>query len=181
MFNQQISIFDYQKNIETSDEVNPDINPKQKETPKEFSDYIGWCEYCYWGTDEETCHWSVNCKDKHHKAVLCECDANHSFWKPNCWKIPHLCGNCKHSNMFAYRSTNEYVKDGVLHKDGYFPIEEPNIYCLRNGGSVNRTRPYEEFCTENFGVGHWHRQREWDTCDAWELDSCYHKYLKEEK
>ena len=50
------------------------------------------------------------------------------------------------------------------------PVEEPNIYCTRDDGSVNRQQPFREFYSQHFGACLWDRQHEWDTCDAWEKD-----------
>lgn len=182
----QMSIFDFQECIpqeETTKQCECNI-------PQTFSEYVGRCEYCYWGKDEETCHWSINYKDKCGKANLYECDEKHSFWKPNAWKIPRLCGNCRYSNCFHYEVEEPYkalfIEKGYTKEGADHPVEDSKIYCTRredheDSGGVNRSRPYESFCNNGFGVGHWHRQREWDTCDAWELDTEWHKELKEQK
>lgn len=131
---------------------------------KEFAGYVGKCEFCDWGTDERTCQWSVK-NESRYSYKHCE---NGSFWKPDALSIPKLCGSCKYANSFVYEG-----------EDIYHPIEEPNIYCTREDGSVNRQRPFINFCQEGFGVGYWHRQHEWDTCDAWELNPFWgHKLVK---
>ena len=124
-----------------------------------FADYVGKCEFCGWqrnNCDKTTCQWSCQNPDKRNTYYRCD---NGSFWQPESHSIPGLCGACKYSNSFVYEG-----------EDIYHPIEEPNIYCEREDGSVNRQRPFINFCQEGFGVGYWHRQHEWDTCDAWELD-----------
>lgn len=181
----QMSIFDFPECIPDKVEQRiynaphtPQLPREPQKVPETFADYVGRCEYCMWGKDEASCHWSVNCTDKHHKSIIQECDENHSFWKPDSWKIPKLCGNCRHSNNFVCKCEKEEVDQyGVVRRDLDKPIEEPNIYCTRHDGSINRSRPYEVYCTPGFGVGHWHRQREWDTCDGWELDTQFHKNL----
>lgn len=138
------------------------------------------CAGCEWfAVKEGKCKWAVDDSRYKHTEInysYPKC-GGHTGFMPDIWHIPHMCGNCKWSNMFAYRSTNEYVKDGVLHRDGYKPIEEPNIYCLCHKGCKNRRTEYKDLEWEDFGVGHWHRQHEWDTCDNWELDPCFKKYL----
>ena len=81
-----------------------------------------------------------------------------SHWLPDGTKIPGLCGCCKHGNCFEY--------EGESHN----PIEEPNIYCEHDDGSLNRYCPYEKYKQERFGVGTWHRQHEYDTCERWEKE-----------
>ena len=133
------------------------IKYEKKKTPICFEDYIGNCEYCMWGINPITCQWSDQNPDK--RKTYSECH-NGSFWKPDSWKIPKLCGSCKYSNSFHYQG-----------EDFQNPIEEPNIFCTRTDGSVNRIKPYKQFEEEGFGVNTWDRQHEWDSCDAWEQDS----------
>ena len=157
---------------------------KQMRTPEYYEHK---CEFCYWGSDESTCQWSTLSGRQHISYFAC---VDHSKWQPSISDIPRLCGNCKHCNQFEYQTKPEYEEEERRH-NGYSrraaddPLEEPNIYCTRPGGSVNRTRPYLKYCEHGFGVGHWHRQHEWDTCDGWELDrewygKMYEK-LKEEE
>lgn len=146
--NEQINLFDY---IQT-------IDP--------FKCFRGDCHYCYWGSNEETCQWT---KSKYLGCV------NKDKWAPSPTNIPKLCGNCAYSNQFEYMLKPEYEEDARKH-NGYSrrgaddPVEEPNIYCDRTDGSINRKSPYRDLWEEGFGIGHWHRQHEWDTCDGWKLD-----------
>lgn len=86
-----------------------------------------------------------------------------------------MCGNCKWANQFEYEIKPEY-EDSVKKHNGYTkqsaedPLEEPNIYCTHRDGSLNRRTAYKDIEQAGFGVGHWNRQHEWDTCDRWELD-----------
>lgn len=148
-----------------------------------FKQYIGKCEYCDWGKDESTCHWFVG-----NKGSYKSCDEKHSKWKPSSFKIPRLCGNCKYSNNFHYELKPEYWEDakknnGYSQKGADDPVEDNATYCTRredhdDAGGVNRKSPYAEFTERGFGVGYWHRQKEWDTCDAWELDREFHRGLE---
>ena len=127
------------------------INPKP--IPNTWEEYVGRCEYCEWGQNKYTCQWSF---DNPNKYSYKHCK-NGSFWHPDSWKIEGLCGGCKYHNSFHYQG-----------EDINNPIEEPNIYCTREEGSLNRQKPYERFYQHGFGVGMWHRQHEWDVCEAWE-------------
>ena len=137
----------------------------------EFKQYIGKCEYCMWGDDEKTCIWSFTNEDSYSYK---QCHSR-NLWRPDELKIPRLCGSCKYANCFRYESKPEY-KDSV--KAAYDPVETPNIYCIKKGGSVNRSQPFLEYYTHNFGVGHWDRQHELDTCDAYEIKDIWEKYQK---
>ena len=153
----QISLFD----------LAPDLEPK----PQTFEDYIGQCKYCMWygygmydpighkrrpGTEGRACQWEgdgfMGCKDR-------------SKWKPGDRAIPRLCSNCAHSNCFVYQTKPEYKENDI--KAFEDPLEEPNIYCTHEDGSVNRQSPYKDFWEKHFGCNTWDRQHEWDTCDAW--------------
>ena len=125
-----------------------------KEKPQCFEDYIGRCDFCHWGDDKYTCQWSEE-NPSRNKYGGCR---NGSRWMPGELKIPKLCGNCKCANDFHYQGD-----------DIYHPIEEPDIYCTRKEGSINRQQPFKRFYSDGFGVGTWHRQHEWDTCEGWEL------------
>ena len=158
---EQLDIFEYMK------------------TTDPFKRFRGNCHCCYWGSSEDTCQWRKS------KFMGCE---NKSKWAPSPTNIPRLCGNCKYSNQFEYQLKPEYEEDARRH-NGYSrkgaddPLEEPNIYCDRDDGSVNRRSPYRDLWQEGFGIGHWDRQHEWDTCDAWELDKDFfgrYSDLKEE-
>ena len=150
----QLTIFDLEartwkepRAAEPKEEVR-EVKEKVQE-PKCFEDYIGRCEYC------EFENLKFGCVFRDSKYNPCE---NGSHWKPNGCKIPGLCGNCKYGNLFEY--------DG----EANHPIEEPNIYCEHEDGSLNRYSPYERFKTERFGLGTWHRQHEYDTCERWEKE-----------
>jgi len=124
-----------------------------KPIPKTWEEYVGRCEYCGWGQNKYTCQWST---DNPNKYSYKHCKDG-SFWQPDAWKIPGLCGGCKYHNSF------HYMGEDIDH-----PIEEPNIYCTRDEGSQNRQKPFERFEQPGFGVGTWHRQHEWDVCEAWQ-------------
>lgn len=66
-------------------------------------------------------------------------------------------------NMFEYKSEYEGVKG--FHN----PIEEPNIYCTHEEGSLNRRTAYKDREQKGFGCNTYDRQHEFDTCDRWEL------------
>ena len=143
--------------------------------PKTMQEYIGECKYCMWygyglyspygnkrdeGTEGYNCQWEMK-----RPGTRCK---NHNMWKPSIDSIPKLCGNCKHSNCFHYQKKEQYKEyDAKAFSD---PVEEPNIYCTRDEGSVNRQQPFKEFYSQHFGACLWDRQHEWDTCDAWEKD-----------
>lgn len=150
---------------------------KVRAIPNEFAQYIGKCEYCEWGKDEETCTWTDKYWEKageeFRENTMC---INKSRWRPSGNKIPRLCGSCEHSNCFIYDTKPEYQEkinkswNHYCSKAAYDPLETPNIYCDREGGSVNRQQPFLDYYEHNFGVGHWNRQHELDTCDAWEKE-----------
>lgn len=142
---------------------------KVKEEVRElkcFADYIGKCDFCYWqrnNCDKFTCDWSYQNNDKYSYKQCYD----GSFWLPEALSIPKLCGSCKFANMFCHGG-----------EDINHPVEEPNIYCTRDEGSLNRQKPYDFYCQQGFGVGTWHRQHEWDSCDAWELDPYWGKQIE---
>lgn len=154
---------------------------REREAPKEFKDYIGRCEFCMWAQSEETCDWSDKNPKQYYKGELaCK---NKDRWKPADSRIPRLCANCEHSNPFVYQIKPENApKNGKYSsKAADDPIEEPNIYCTKWMGSVNRSKPFQQFENPGFGVGHYHQQHEWDTCDVWEPDEQMRKREKENK
>lgn len=135
------------------------------------------CKVCQWNRDGR-CFWAI-IKDRPGKPsvdfTFPECDGGCSFM-PNEYKIPRMCANCKHSNQFVYETKPEYEKDlekhnGYTDKAANDPVEEPDIYCTHHDGSLNRRTEYKDFESAGFGIGHWHRQHEWDTCDRWELET----------
>lgn len=160
---EQIELYDYCKQL------------------RDFGYYEHKCQYCYWGSDEKTCKWS----DKADRPTYYHECHDRSRWAPSCTDIPRLCGNCKYSNQFEYKIKPEYEEEvkkhnGYTRKAADDPVEEPNIYCTRNGGSINRKRPFMIFTEPGFGIGLWHRQHEWDTCDGWELDQEWYGKMYEQ-
>lgn len=127
-----------------------------EEKLQHFEDYIGKCDYCEFLHSHfiEKIAKAI-CPFKDSKMNPC---VDGSHWLPDGTKIPGLCGCCKHGNCFEY--------EGESHN----PIEEPNIYCEHDDGSLNRYCPYEKYKQERFGVGTWHRQHEYDTCERWEKE-----------
>ena len=113
-----------------------------------------------------------------------ECQWNDVYWLqdgfmtkqiyPVCKFLPDdkkglsMCANCRHSNSFIFEDKPEH-KDNH-YKSMYDPLEEANIYCDHPEGSLNRHTAYKDLEEANFGVGHWHRQHEWDACDRWEAE-----------
>ena len=165
----QMTIFDYMAE-ETEQETEP-IRPVVSD-PGDFEQYIGKCEFCMWygyglrnekPTDGHHCQWE---EPHRHAPFVCK---NRSKWKPGDYYIPGLCSNCTYSNCFHYQEKEEYKgKRGVMaFRD---PVEEPNIYCTRDEGSLNRREVYRDFWEHGFGACKWDRQHEWDTCDGWRSD-----------
>lgn len=164
----QLNVFDVLAEAEAPKEAQGE--------PQTFEDYIGRCEYCYWygyglydnitrkrrpGTEGLHCQWEQ-------KSKIYQCIGK-IRWKPSRYTIPRLCGNCRESNCFHYQRKPQYDRDNAqAFRD---PVEEPNIYCMRDEGSVNRQYPYKDFYEKHFGACLWDRQHEWDTCDAWVRDT----------
>lgn len=163
-----------------------ELRKQTKQIPQTFTDYIGKCEYCMWygyglydnmtrkrkpGTEGQMCQWETD------KFAGFKC-TKRSKWKPSIYAIPKLCGNCRHSNCFHYQTKPEYKGKEGSAKAFADLVEEPNIYCTREDGSVNRQQPYLAYYSQHFGACLWDRQHEWDTCDAWERDR---DILKEDK
>ena len=122
------------------------------------------CRVCVWYNHDKNvpgCCWNDEywLKGGFERQIYPDC----KFMPDSCKGIP-CCDNCEHSNCFIYEE-----KPGMKHKDAmYDPVEEPNIYCDHRDGSLNRHTAYKDLEQANFGVGHWHRQHEWDICDRWE-------------
>lgn len=174
------------KNNKTDDEQLPgqmSILDLIEEEPQSFEDYIGKCRFCMWygyglydpyGKRRKDTG-SYNCQWEQTRHGITQC-VDKSFWKPDIRTIPKLCGNCRHSNCFHYQIKPEYKENSA--KAFSDPVEEPNIYCTRDDGSVNRSVPYAAYTSKSFGACKWDRQHEWDSCEAWEKDT---SVLKEDK
>ena len=135
------------------------------------------CGVCGWNRDGR-CQWAIF-KDKPGKPIINysypECGGYCSFM-PSEYMVPRMCANCEYGNQFHYETKPEYEKSLERH-NGYTleaandPLEEPDIYCTHKEGSLNRRTEYKECEQAGFGIGHWHRQHEWDTCDRWKLST----------
>ena len=143
------------------------------------------CHVCsWWNKKEDRCQWETYKFERKNNEVIKypDCAQLHSF-EPSTSIIPRMCGNCIYSNDFEYQTKEEYLEDEKKH-NGYSrkaaddPVEEPNIYCTHPEGSLNRRTDYKDCEEEGFGIGHWNRQHEWDTCDRWKLDKEFHKGLE---
>jgi len=139
----------------------------QEQRPVEYGDK--GCRVCYWNEKDKGCHW----KDKYYKSLKMG-DYPNCYFEPSEYKIPRMCANCKYSNEFCYEIKEKYA-ESVKRHNGYTreaaddPKETPNIYCIHKEGSLNRRTEYKDREQEGFGIGHWNRQHEWDTCDRWEV------------
>lgn len=131
------------------------------------------CDYCLWWDNEANkCQWGVYDSQHKHEDInysypSCE---GHASFLPSARKIPKMCANCKYSNVFIYQG-----------EDIHNPIDEPNIYCTHDEGSLNRRTAYKDLEQVNFGVGLWNRQHEYDTCDRWELDRELYRELEDDR
>ena len=122
------------------------------------------CKVCHWhnktvgpyGKKQDGCYWNEKYWTEIIGVLAYPTCGN---FEPDAAKVPGMCANCKYSNQFHFTHKNEYTND---------PVEEPNIYCTHPDGSLNRRTAYKDREQEGFGVGHWHRQHEWDTCDRWQ-------------
>ena len=107
--------------------------PAPEPMPSCFAEYVGRCDYCAWkgyGLRREdgpdvVCEWSRP------NIAMFRCE-NKNRWLPNTEKIPKLCGNCAHANLFH----DEDAQGNEL--------DWPEIFCTRDEGPVNRIRPYQE-------------------------------------
>ena len=125
------------------------------------------CRVCFWWNNRKDmpgCYWN----DPYWlKEKFCERQIY-----PDCKFMPDdvkglpMCANCEYANSFVFQDKPEH-KDNHR-RSMYDPLEEPNIYCTHREGSLNRRTAYKDLEQKNFGVGHWHRQHEWDICDRWE-------------
>ena len=146
------------------------LNSKEPEKPIEYGDR--GCRVCQWWNHDnvEGCFWNdpYYLKDKfHERQIYPDCK-----FMPDDLKGLPMCANCEYANNFVHQDKPEYQNN---HRDShrksmYDPLEEPNIYCTHRQGSLNRRTAYKDLEQKNFGVGHWHRQHEWDICDRWEKE-----------
>ena len=132
------------------------------------------CKACAWRDKDKVCKWSDKYWADLHKGVIWQYPDCEEFM-PSESKIPGMCASCKWSNCFRYKTKEQYA-EALKRHNGYTreaaddPVEEPNIYCTHPDGSLNRRTAYKADEWQGFGVGHWNRQHEWDTCDRWEED-----------
>lgn len=152
------------------------------------------CNACWWFRENVgRCQWAIDRdytragKAKiDYKYPVCGADFAGTF-EPSPYRVPKMCGNCKWANEFCYKNKPEYAAE-LAKNNGYTrraaddPLEEPNIYCTHPQGSLNRRTEYKDLEWAGFGVGHWNRQHEWDTCDRWEMErGGYRKFDFEEE
>ena len=135
------------------------------------------CNVCWWhkrkkGQEQPECCWN----DSYFAKVIgIQVYPSCERFQPSEYVIPKMCHSCKWSNQFKYETKLEYREAKAKH-NGYSraaaedPLEEPNIYCTHPEGSLNRRTAYSDVTEEGFGIGHWDRQHQWDTCDRWEED-----------
>lgn len=137
----QINIFEYLEDI----------------TPIKYGDR--GCRVCQWYVDDR-CRWSGGklYGDKYPDCIFI----------PDEYTVPNMCANCEYANQFHYEVKEEYIptlKNGYSRKAADDPKETPDIYCTHPEGSLNRRTAYKDREESGFGVGHWNRQHEFDTCD----------------
>lgn len=148
------------------------------------------CRACFWWRSEPgRCYWAIS-RDRPNKPrkdfFYPSCEDGGSHFEPSEYKIPKMCGNCKYCNEFVYQKKPEYAEELKQH-NGYTrraaddPVEEPNIYCTHPEGSLNRRTEYKDREWPGFGIGHYHRQHQWDTCDRWKLADDYRDFSEIEK
>ena len=124
------------------------------------------CHVCGWWHHMKApgCYWN---DDYYLRAGYKYCEyPDCGKFLPDSTKGMPMCDNCEHCNNFIFEDKPENV--GNHKKSMYDPLEEPNIYCNHPDGSLNRRTAYKDREQKNFGVGHYHRQHEWDICDRWE-------------
>lgn len=134
--------------------------------PKKLEDEekAGKCEYCAWWNKSDGLRETQGCMwMQHYPGHLDEDDLkNHSCWMPQT-KGMKVCATCKHSNDFIYEG-----------EDMYHPVENNDLYCdledFYGKTPINRRELFQKYRTRNFGVGYYHRQHEYDTCDLWEKE-----------
>lgn len=158
---EQITLEMYQKTLE------------KPTKPVEYGDR--GCRVCGWWNHHSKvpgCYWNDPywLKDKfHERQIYPDC----KFMPDDRMGLP-MCANCEYANSFVHQHKPEYKAKIENSWSNYCPesnddpLEEPNIYCTHPEGSLNRRTAYKDLEEAGFGVGHWHRQHEWDTCDRWE-------------
>jgi hypothetical protein len=126
------------------------------------------CHVCTWydHTNVKGCFWNEEYWQK--GLDIGKMEYPNCRFLPDSCKIHGTCETCKYCNQFDYEIKPEYEKN--LRKAIYDPVDEPNIYCTHKDGSLNRHTAYKDCEQYKFGVGLYHRQHEWDTCDRWEKD-----------
>ena len=128
------------------------------------------CTLCWWyDRKKQCCQWDdIEYFSKTvHTYPSCE------HFEPSERCVPGMCASCKYSNRFKYEIKEEYIprlKNGYSRESADDPLEEPNIYCTHPDGSLNRHTAYKDLEWPGFGVGHWDRQHEWDTCERYKED-----------
>ena len=110
------------------------------------------CRACTW-KGEKDCNWK--------NSNLMGSEYPNCPFLPCEFKVPRMCANCTYGNQFVHEGSSKN------------PLETPNIYCTHPDGPLNRHSAYEDRKQKGFGVGTWHRQHEFDTCDRWEEESGY--------
>ncbi|MBR3163801.1 hypothetical protein IKF15_00620 [Candidatus Saccharibacteria bacterium] len=158
---------------EIEGQISLDDLMKQTETPR--YGFRG-CAGCTWyrldKDGNRRCYWAIT-KDRAYRPkadyIYPHCDDNSPHFEPCAYKVPRMCGNCKYCNQFVYENKEEYGT-AYTRAAADDPKETPNIYCTHPQGSLNRRTAYKDLEWAGFGVGHYDRQHEWDTCDRWELD-----------
>ena len=129
------------------------------------------CKVCHWfryGGNQ--CYWL---NKNYHASVKPEAPDKCDRFRPSEYAIPGMCASCKYSNSFVYEVKDKYLKtlkNGYSRESADDPVEDENIYCEHPEGSLNRRCAYKKYQWAGFGVGHWNRQHEYDTCDRYEKD-----------
>lgn len=137
---------------------------KKENLPDE--EKAGNCIFCAWYNHKfdyvrnrtaEGCFWQQEFPNHLDQEEI----KTHSCWLPND-KTMKVCASCRHTNMFCY--------DG---DDIHNPEINNDLYCelsdFHNKTPINRRELFKEYrCTKEFGVGFYHRNHEFDTCDCWE-------------
>lgn len=132
------------------------------DAPTSDEDKARKCEYCAWWNNTnaygliEGCFWQKEYPGHLDPEEL----KTHSCWLPNTTTMK-VCATCEHCNSFLY--------DG---EDVHNPVINNDLYCslsrFHNSTPINRRELFKEFrVKKEFGVGFYHRNHEYDTCDCW--------------